>query len=196
MKTCSKCGKEKPFSEFARSRLLSDGKTRQADGYRTMCRGCVWQHEKNRRSKWTDAEKRAYSLKQQKYSRRWDDRNPLAVKASRANLHAKRVGTKGRLRVEDVIAAWKRYDGKCWVCGFPATELDHYRPINGKGGGTNTADNIFPICRECNQKRSHRWHGEVIAMKEAEMLKGIKELLHGSGGRQQQIVGRFESKGE
>ena len=34
------------------------------------------------------------------------------------------------------------------------------------------------ICRECNQKRSHMWHGAEIAKKEAELLRQIKTLLN------------------
>jgi len=65
----------------------------------------------------------------------------------------------------------------CWCCGRDAAEVDHFRPINKHGGGTNTADNIRPICRECNQKRSHKWHGEAVAKKESKLLKALKELL-------------------
>ena len=53
------------------------------------------------------------------------------------------------------------------------------RPINNVACGTNTPDNIRPICAECNQKRDHGWYGEQIAMREAAMLKQIKELIHG-----------------
>ena len=70
------------------------------------------------------------------------------------------------------------WDGKCWTCGCIATQLDHVRPINRKAGGTNTADNIRPICQECNQKRSHGWHGDAIAEQEASLLKQIKEVIH------------------
>jgi 5-methylcytosine-specific restriction endonuclease McrA len=68
----------------------------------------------------------------------------------------------------------KQYD---IPCGYDATQLDHYRPINKDAGGTNTADNVRPACKDCNHKRSHRWHGEELATREAEMLKQLKELL-------------------
>ena len=105
------------------------------------------------------------------------DGRPHAKRAKWANLHAKRVGAVGILHANDVSECWESNGGKCWVCGFPAMELDHFRPINKAGGGANTADNIRPICRECNQKRSHQWHGEEIATKEAKLLRQLKRLL-------------------
>ena len=92
---------------------------------------------------------------------------------------ARRVGAKGKVSGKDVLAVWKMYGNRCWCCGQAATEIDHYRPINKKAGGTNTKDNLRPICRECNQKRSHFWHGDDVAVKEAGLLKRLKELLQG-----------------
>ena len=81
---------------------------------------------------------------------------------------------------QDVADCWEKWNGMCWVCGMDADQMDHFRPINSGAGGTNTPDNIRPICKECNQKRDHGWHGEQIAVREAAMLKQIKELIHGS----------------
>ncbi|HUS59432.1 MAG TPA: HNH endonuclease signature motif containing protein, partial [Planctomycetota bacterium] len=94
-----------------------------------------------------------------------------------ANTRAKQLELEGCIAQEDVLAVWKKWDGRCWVCGDVAEELDHFRPINPEAGGTNTADNIRPICRDCNHKRSHRWHGKAKAMKEATLLKQLKDLL-------------------
>lgn len=104
-------------------------------------------------------------------------KRPFYQKAAKANLHAKRVGASGTITEQEVSDVWQAWKGLCWCCGCEASEVDHFRPINKTGGGTNTADNIRPICRECNQKRSHKWHGEAIANKEAKMLKALKELL-------------------
>jgi hypothetical protein len=51
----------------------------------------------------------------------------------------------------DVRQVWERWQGKCWACGCPVTEV----------GG--------------NQKRSHKWHGTEIAEKEAALLQQLKE---------------------
>ena len=87
------------------------------------------------------------------------------------------MGASGEVSATDVEAAWKQYNGKCWVCGDNADELDHYRPLNKTGGGNNTADNIRPICGECNHKRHRAWINDEIAQKEAVMLKALKRLF-------------------
>ena len=40
---------------------------------------------------------------------------------------------------------------KCLYCGRPADTLDHVIPI--AWGGTNDAENMQPICRNCNSKK-------------------------------------------
>lgn len=178
MKTCARCKRKKPVTAFYKMPFRKDGKTRQGDGYRNTCKACSYEMEQQRRDQWPANKIARRKRRQKEAARRWDRKHPYASKAAKANLHAKRVGATGRLSASDVEVAWQQWAALCWVCGFPATELDHYRPINGKGGGTNTADNIRPICRECNQKRSHKWHGDDIAEKEASMLRSIKLLLN------------------
>jgi 5-methylcytosine-specific restriction endonuclease McrA len=175
-KTCNKCQTAKPLDQFHKSQRGKSGQ-RWGDGYRCVCKACANAKQLAWLASLPDERRRAIRKRHNQKTREWDRRNPHAVKASKANLHAKRVGASGRVSAKDVEAAWKQWGGKCWVCGFLATELDHYRPINGNGGGANTADNIRPICRECNQKRSHKWHGDEIAVKEAALLKRVKSLL-------------------
>jgi len=183
MKTCTVCKETKPLDKFYASQLNKAGTKRDGDGRRAQCIECCIKKEIARREQWTDDQKRKRNRLQRGYIRKWEKRHPFSTKVRRLNARAKRLGVSGRVRYSELVAVWNRHDGKCWVCGFPATEIDHYRPVNRKSGGTNTADNILPICRECNQKRSHLWHGEVIAMKEAEMLKGLKGLLNAEGRR-------------
>lgn len=46
----------------------------------------------------------------------------------------------------------RRYDYRCLCCGeHKPLEIDHIVPISK--GGTNTIDNVQPLCRECNQKK-------------------------------------------
>jgi 5-methylcytosine-specific restriction endonuclease McrA len=39
----------------------------------------------------------------------------------------------------------------CVICGDPAQELDHIRPI--AAGGTDRASNLQPLCRACNRTK-------------------------------------------
>ena len=128
-------------------------------------------------SKWGADKVQTTKLMRQNAVRKWRKNNPISAKASYANSHAKHIGAIGVLTMEEVRVVWDQYGGNCWVCGDPANQLDHVIPLNKRGGGTNTPDNIRPICNECNQKRSHKWHGEDLANKEAELLKQIKQLF-------------------
>ena len=180
-KTCTVCRKPKPLSQFYASQVLPSGK-RRGDGLRMVCKGCCNAKKREWVASMTKEQKAEYLRRKNEQTRIWHKQNPLTVKANHANLHARRVGATGRVTVNDVDAAWRRWDGKCWVCDSVADEVDHFRPINNGSGGTNTADNIRPICRECNQKRSHKWHGAAIAEKEAALLKQLKIILNKAGG--------------
>lgn len=176
-KRCRRCGEDKPVTAFPLAQFKKDGK-REGDGYRTVCIRCETAKAAERKAKWDDGRKKTHTRYMVNYCRQWRSDKPWYMKAYAANLHAQRVGANGTITHKQAEQVWKEWDGKCWVCSEQATELDHFRPINGKSGGTNTPDNIRPICRECNQKRSHKWHGAEIAEKEAGLLRQIKTLLN------------------
>ena len=172
-KHCNSCDTDKPLSAFPLGCLRKDG-TRYGSGRSSQCKACQSKRYKERRLAWKPAKRREVAAKEKAYR----DSNPHAMRAKWANQHARRVGAEGTLSRSDVRRAWDRFEGRCWVCGYPADSLDHYRPLNGTSGGANTADNIRPICKECNQKRDHGWHGDSIAEQEAALLKQIKEVIH------------------
>jgi len=164
------------MEDFHLSRRKKDG-AREGDGRRAICKACGLNYDKERKSRLSkDALEKRRKYFQRK-SAEWRARNPFLHKARINNLNCKRRGVVGILTPQDVQTVWEKWDGKCWICGDVADQLDHYRPINKEAGGTNTADNIRPICRECNQKRSHRWHGDILTAQEAVILKQLKELL-------------------
>lgn len=177
-KICTKCGERKSVSKFSKSALRQDGTGRVGDGRIGQCNQCRWRRRKELRDTWCDQRKREASRRQQVHARKWDERNRHSVQARHCNHHAKTVGATGRLTAKQVASVWSEWDGLCWVCGTIADQIDHVQPINRKAGGTNTPDNIRPICKECNQKRSHKWHGMSVAEKEAGLLRQIKELLN------------------
>ena len=180
MRKCNKCGKHKDETAFSPSPYV-DKQTglRRGDGLRWVCKACTALRQRKYIASLPPDKKETVRKRRVKQIREYNKAHPCYQKAGKANQHAKRVGADGKVRGVDVIAVWDEYDGKCWCCGYDATEIDHYRPINKKAGGTNTADNIRPICRECNQKRSHFWHGDAVAIKEAKLLKQLKKLLLG-----------------
>ena len=50
------------------------------------------------------------------------------------------------------------FSGHCAYCGrilaFQDMTVDHVRPLN-KRGGTDTLDNMFPSCFECNHNKAN-----------------------------------------
>jgi len=178
MKTCKRCEVKKPEDEFYRSKWIKDKSRREGDGWRNICKACSLELRQERRKGWSKEKLARHKKKQQAYVRAWEKRNPVSVKARFANSHAKRAGARGRLTIAQVLDCWEEWGGKCWVCGFDADQLDHFRPINCGAGGTNTRDNIRPICKDCNWKRTHEWHGEDFAEQEAALLKQMKVLLN------------------
>ena len=177
MKTCNVCKQEKPLGEFIKANKSKKTGQLYGDGRKSICLEC----SAVRKRKWIAAmspdKRRAFMARNAEAAKLWSRKRPFYQRAMKANLHARRVGAKGTVTESDVVAAWKAWDGKCWCCGSVPTETDHFRPLNGASGGKNTPDNLRPICRDCNQKRSHRWHGETVANKEAKLLKALKELL-------------------
>lgn len=167
-KLCKSCQKTKPLSDFY---------VRKSDGWVfARCKTCYLQADK-RRGPNADPKHRKHDSKRK---RDWRKKHPEYDRAQFANRRARRFNADGQLTPQQVKDVWAEWNGVCWVCGRNATQLDHFQPINKKSGGTNTPDNIRPICSECNHKRSYIWYGYEKAEAEAKMIKQIQDMLHGS----------------
>lgn len=53
--------------------------------------------------------------------------------------------------INQVLRRWGR---KCYLCGGPYDQIDHIVPF--AEGGTNTLDNMAPICDDDHRKKSER----------------------------------------
>lgn len=53
-----------------------------------------------------------------------------------------------------LLARLSMFSG-CWVCGGPADQVDHVKPI--ARGGAHILANLRPICGFCNQSKKDRW---------------------------------------
>ena len=167
-KICKSCGAEK---------VISDYYVRKDGWVFSRCKQCYLSGDK-RRGEFADHQHKEHARKQKAA---WRSNRPEYDRAQKANSRASKMGVDGVLAPDQIKAVWDRWNGCCWICGHQANQLDHFRPLNKRAGGTNTPDNVRPICNSCNQKRDHGWHGEEIAIKEAEMLRAIQEMLRDSG---------------
>lgn len=85
----------------------------------------------------------------------------LLLKTARSNYqkHLEKIANKprrdacsftGNVNIKDVV--FKMYGKKCLACGSEENiSLDHIIPIHKKG--TNTIDNLQPLCKSCNSKK-------------------------------------------
>jgi hypothetical protein len=73
------------------------------------------------------------------------------------------VSERDRIRSDDsryipsdvVNEVWERDHGRCVICGSQRQlELDHRIPFSK--GGSNTANNIRILCKECNLRKSDK----------------------------------------
>ena len=167
-KKCKTCGQDKPISEYY---------TKNTGWVFTQCKRCYLDSDKRYGSQADPKVRDAYRRKDRKRKAKWRKMNPEFDRAQQSNRRARRQGSSGVLTADDVAAVWTQWKGLCWVCGASADELDHFRPMNNGAGGTNTPDNIRPICASCNHKRDHGRHGVDAAMREAEMLREIQQML-------------------
>lgn len=71
------------------------------------------------------------------------------------NARARRLGVVGKFSLKEWRALRERYNNCCAVCG-EAQPLgpDHVIPLSR--GGTNTIDNIQPLCLSCNTKKGSK----------------------------------------
>ena len=87
------------------------------------------------------------------YQKAWKASNPDKVAASRHTVRAQRKGAEGTHTPEEWRELCERYDNKCLCCNEvkPLT-VDHVIPLSK--GGTNYIDNIQPLCKSCNCRKS------------------------------------------
>ena len=167
-KICRSCGCEKAISDYY---VRKDG------WVFARCKQCYLSGDK-RRGEFAD---QSHKERARKQKAAWRSNRPEYDLAQKANSRASKMGVNGTLTAEQVKTVWDKWNGCCWICGQEANQLDHFRPLNKRAGGTNTQENVRPSCNSCNHKRDHEWRGEEIALKEAEMLRAIQEMLRGSG---------------
>lgn len=140
MKVCSKCGEEKPFSEFWVSR-----KGRTKDGYVGRCKECSkrarreWAAKnRDKESTYNRAKNQANPERAREQAKKWRKENPERYAELHRDKEAARRARKRKAFVEYVRASvlLERDDGICGICEEPLGKdyhIDHIIPLV-KGG--------------------------------------------------------------
>lgn len=170
IKKCSKCNIERLGEEF--SPCNTPGKSTR-DGLSAWCKHCARENaryrykygngkknEKIRRQKLKDMGTSDYYLYKEKAKIRLtkyekSEKGKLTRRLIKLN---RKLRTKGRINGKQVKSLLSFYspEGRCLKCNeIKKLELDHVNPI--VMGGTNTIDNIQPLCRTCNSKKYNKF---------------------------------------
>ncbi|MGP4916810.1 HNH endonuclease [Brachybacterium tyrofermentans] len=161
MKTCTKCGEEKPLTDYSPDR-------RRADGRVARCKSCAWTAKKAFRAANRPLvlqQKAEYRARHQERRRREDREryaenreSILAGRATRPHIHwesdyrirARKYGFDPIVQAFTPAALVSRYGAACVHCGGPFEELDHH-PVPVAHGGPHSLDNCVPSCTPCNR---------------------------------------------
>lgn len=84
---------------------------------------------------------------------KWRRKNPTKVYLHKVNSYAKRRGASGKMTADEWLSLLNQYGHVCLCCGagdVPLT-VDHIIPISM--GGSNTIDNVQPLCLSCNRAK-------------------------------------------
>lgn len=86
----------------------------------------------------------------------YKERYPERVHTTKSNNKARRRAAPGEVTAKQWKAICLFYGNACGRCRTPSHErpltIDHYIPI--AAGGTNTWDNVWPLCLKCNVRKS------------------------------------------
>lgn len=170
---CSRCKEEKDFSLFHNASNTTDGKQSQCkDCKREMGKVYESNRSKEKRKQYGRAEWKAKKKnpKYIEYRKKWlfDNRKEVAEKAklyreknkvfllpNRSNQRAKKIGVSGKISMNEWKSALSLTNFMCISCEDAlADTIDHVIPLSL--GGTNTYDNIQPMCLRCNLKKGRR----------------------------------------
>ena len=149
MKICSRCKESKPLDQFYKHKRAKDGycsycivcdKKAKAEYYlrtreETIARAARWSQENREKTR--------------EYKRNWKRKNPDALRQYKQKRRALERGCSEHFTKEEWQALVALYEGKCLRCGSTENlSADHVIPL--ALGGSNSIDNIQPLCVGCN----------------------------------------------
>lgn len=171
-KQCTKCGEWKTLDQFHREKRSKDGRYWQCISCRQIKQRSWFENNKEKmrqyvrewRARNIEASresdrlrhKERYAKDPEKYkaiNQKWVDSHLEKKIAINNNRRAREKGSVGKVTDKEWLALLDKYGHRCLCCGNKDVKLtrDHVVPLDM--GGTNTIDNIQPLCQSCNSKK-------------------------------------------
>lgn len=172
-KKCSKCGEEKPLTEFRKAAHHKDGLTshcipcvnagirdwyhRNRDARKVTL--AAW-HEKNKG--WRNkkalagyyADKDAWRVRNKRWAKEHPEEMRAFTAASDAKRRAAKLGSSGHWTEKDVQGLFLKQRGKCAVCRCKLDKSFHRDHITAlASGGSNDKSNLQLLCKSCNSRK-------------------------------------------
>jgi 5-methylcytosine-specific restriction endonuclease McrA len=152
-KECSSCHEQKTLDQFAMQR-------RGKYGRRSQCKLCVrtynnavYAEDRDRQLARVNTYRKANPdvIKQTRHKYRQANKDTVYAKNSRRR--ARRKGSNGSHTASEWKAIKTYYGNICLACGCNQCQLtkDHILPL--VMGGTDNADNLQPLCKQCNSRK-------------------------------------------
>lgn len=153
MRECSRCHEVKPLDEYYKS-------ARARGGYLAYCIACdkiakaeYYQRTKQRAveraAKWASENQDKVRLAKREWKRRNPDSNRKYKKVRRA------LESVNHFTEAEWLQLLERYNHQCLSCGsMERLSADHVVPL--ALGGSNSIDNIQPLCIPCNSKKGKK----------------------------------------
>lgn len=89
------------------------------------------------------------------YNRRWRQENLERDAAAKRRRKARKRNNLTIPFTPAQLAARLSMFAGCWMCGGPATAVDHVKPI--AKGGADILANLRPVCKPCNSSKGDKW---------------------------------------
>ena len=166
---CSKCGVEKPRSEFHISKTAKNGlksncktcrsasgaKWREENREKDLARKAEWAVKNRARATAINAAYRERNpMKSAVYSAEWRAKNPDRSRIQLQNKRAKKRENGGKLSPRLAEKLFDLQKGKCACCGLPLGDDFHLGHIVPSSlGGQNNDSNIQLLRRKCNMSK-------------------------------------------
>lgn len=176
-KTCIVCGQSKDVSMFYKNPHVKDGfegrckecrkayqtewRANNRQKHREYSRAYFADHKTERRIyflAWVDRNKEHKAEYDRLYKYKDIERTNTQRKIDNSRRRARLINSSGKFTRKEWVELKSRYGNKCLKCGKSEAEVkitpDHVIPL--ALGGSNSIDNIQPLCWGCNAAKQAR----------------------------------------